>query len=128
MIADPGDLTLYVARGFWGRLRGLHAYPALALNQGLCLTPCNAIHTFGLARAIDVLFLDGNRRCLKRLENVAPNHIAWCWGAAMVVELHAGYCARHPCAIARVQQALALQGSLRPSVSDRAWGSWFRRR
>jgi hypothetical protein len=98
------------------------------LNQGLCLTPCSAIHTFGLAYAIDVLFLDVNRRCLKRLENVAPNRVAWCWSASMVVELPAGYCARHPCAIARVQQALALQGSLRLSAPDRASGSWFQRR
>lgn len=111
MTADSNDLMLYVARGFWGRLRGLHAYPALAFNQGLCLMPCSAIHTFGLAYSIDVLFLDGEGRCLKRLDNLAPNRVAWCRGAAMAVELHAGYCARHSCAAASVRQALASQGS-----------------
>ncbi len=122
MTANDGDLTLFVARGYWGRLRGLHAYPVLALNQGLCLAPCSAIHTFGLLYAIDVLFLDKDRYCLKRLENVRPNRIAWCRGASLVVELPAGYCARHPRAVAQVQQALALH-NLPVSGQDRASGS-----
>ncbi|TAL83189.1 MAG: DUF192 domain-containing protein [Candidimonas sp.] len=118
-MTNSGDLTLYVARGFWGRLRGLHAYPALAFDQGLCLTPCNAIHTFGLPYAIDVLFLDTNRRCLRRLENVGRHRLAWCWGASMVVELHAGYCAHYPNAIDQVRQALALHNFPAQRASSR---------
>src|SRR3546814_7542379 len=43
---SPRRLQLFVARTFRQRLQGLHAYPKLSWHTGLCIRPCNAIHTF----------------------------------------------------------------------------------
>ncbi|NYT61212.1 DUF192 domain-containing protein [Alcaligenaceae bacterium] len=87
---------MYTAHGFWTRLRGLHAWRFLPCGTGLHLSPCNAIHTFGLAYAIDVVFLDAAFIEIKRVDGIQPNRAAFCWKAASVVELPAGYCAAHP--------------------------------
>ena len=97
-------LTLYRATGFWARLRGLHALPRLAGHTGLWLHPCHAVHTFGLAYAIDLVFLDARHDVVRTVAWVPPNRMAFCLGACSVVELPAGYCAGnadYPSAIRR---------------------------
>ncbi|MCP5359512.1 MAG: DUF192 domain-containing protein [Sinobacteraceae bacterium] len=60
--------------------------PAVALE----LRPCAAVHTFGMRRAIDVVFVDA-AGCIRRVVgDLAPWRLAWCRGAAAVWELPAG--------------------------------------
>jgi hypothetical protein len=40
------------------RMRGLLGRPALALDHGLWIAPCNSVHTAFMRYAIDVVFLD----------------------------------------------------------------------
>lgn len=111
------DLKLRLACTGWSRLRGLLFQPRLAINEGLCLIPCTAVHTFGMAYPIDVVFLDAHGRVLRCVSALAPRRIALCSGAACAVELVAGYCARHPDYANRVR--LALQVALaRPHHRD----------
>lgn len=95
-VAATPTLTLYQAKGFWSRLRGLHARRSLPWGTGLHLSPCWAIHTFGLVYAIDVVFLDADMQELKRVDAVRSNELVFCWKAVSVVELPAGYCAACP--------------------------------
>jgi uncharacterized membrane protein (UPF0127 family) len=103
-----------VAATFWQRLRGLHAWPCLPWHTGLLLSPCKAVHTFGLAYAIDVLFIDHQGRVVECAEALAPGRLAWNWNAVGVVELPAGYCAAYPAYAAAVQRALCAPAYGRP--------------
>lgn len=82
------------ADDFWRRLRGLVGRGAPLPDEGLLLTPCNAIHTFFMRFPIDVLFLDADGRVLGVVECLPP----WRWqiiaGARSVLELSAGTVAR----------------------------------
>ncbi|HUH59008.1 MAG TPA: DUF192 domain-containing protein [Candidimonas sp.] len=108
-------LRLYVAATFWQRLRGLHAWPGVPWHAGLWLFPCKAIHTFGLAYAIDVLFIDQQGGVLECIAALAPGRFAWNWNAVGVVELPPGYCAAYPAYAAAVRRALDTPGRGRPS-------------
>lgn len=99
-------LCLYAAHGFWARLRGLHAWRSLPWGVGLHLSPCRSIHTFGLAYAIDVVFLNAALAEVKRVENLQPNRVAFCRRAVSVVELPTGYCAARPDYMAEICLAL----------------------
>jgi uncharacterized protein len=46
------------ADSWLGRLRGLLGRPEPRPGQGLMLTPCRAVHMFGMRYPIDVAFLD----------------------------------------------------------------------
>jgi uncharacterized membrane protein (UPF0127 family) len=89
-------LTLHRATRFIDRLFGLHAYPPMAGDTGLFLTPCRAVHTVGLRHPIDVVFLDRHNRVVKQVDALQPNRIAWCRSAVAVVELPGGYCRARP--------------------------------
>jgi len=100
-------LRLRVAAGWVQRLRGLLGGPPLRPHEGLWLVPCRAVHTFGMRRTIDVVFLDGRGRALKTAVRLRPNRIALCISAHSVVELPGGYCRRHPGYAAAILRALA---------------------
>lgn len=89
-------LELKSATHFWQRWAGLHVYPALSATTGLWISPCCAIHTLGLAYAIDVLYLDAQKNIIKRVDALGPNRMSVCWSAHSVVELPAGFCMQHP--------------------------------
>jgi uncharacterized membrane protein (UPF0127 family) len=103
---DSGVLHIHLAQTFRQRLWGLHAYPGLPWHTGLCINPCNAIHTAGLAYAIDVLFLDRRLRIVKRIDRLPSWRMAICLHAACVLELPAGYCAAYPDITQRIRHAL----------------------
>lgn len=100
-------LRLYEATGFWARLRGLHAYAGLPWHTGLYIAPCNAIHTFGLPYAIDVVFLDARHRVVGLRHSLRPWRVAYCRKAVAVIELPAGYCLACPDYPAALSAALA---------------------
>jgi len=89
-------LLLHHAHGFSARLLGLHAFATLAWHTGLWISPCRAVHTFGLPYAIDVVFLGRDTRVLGHVHALGPNRVAWRLAAHSVVELPAGYCAAYP--------------------------------
>lgn len=81
---------LYIADSFWRRLRGLLGTAGLAAGEALQIRPCDNIHMFGMRYAIDVIFADQHGRVLKTVAELKPWSMAWCRGAAYVVELPCG--------------------------------------
>jgi uncharacterized membrane protein (UPF0127 family) len=72
------------------RRQGLLASPGLEDSSGLWIAPCEAVHTFGMAFSIDVVFLDRDFRVCKLKQKVGPGRIALSWRAASALELAAG--------------------------------------
>lgn len=46
--------------------------------KGLLISPCSSVHTIGMRYAIDVIFIDGNRRVSKLCKNIEP--MRFCFG------------------------------------------------
>ncbi len=86
-------LYAYDACTFFRRLRGLHAVPPLGPTDALIIRPCKAIHTFGLDKPIDVIFMDGNGIILM-LATVNPKRAMLCLKGAVAVEMAAGTASR----------------------------------
>lgn len=110
-------LHLHTADTFWRRAAGLFLHRSLGPHEGLWLRPCRAIHTVGMWRAIDVVFLDRQGNVVKTVHGMRPNRIACCWRAHSVVELPAHYCRRHACYSLALRIAMATRASAAESVS-----------
>jgi protein-S-isoprenylcysteine O-methyltransferase Ste14/uncharacterized membrane protein (UPF0127 family) len=83
------------AHTHWTRLRGLLGTRRLESGHGLWIKPCNQVHMFGMRYAIDVVFLDDERRVLRTVHELQPNRISpRVAGATSVLELPAGTLAR----------------------------------
>lgn len=79
---------MVVARSFWQRLRGLLGSD---FSDDRPLGPvvfpnCSSVHTFGMRRRIDIVFLDADCRVLLRCENVGPCRILSHRDAVVVIE------------------------------------------
>src|SRR3989449_5933676 len=61
-----------VADRWWLRLRGLLGRPPLGAGGGVLLTPCRAVHTFGLSYPVDVAFLDRRGAVVALYHRLAP--------------------------------------------------------
>ena len=72
------------------RREGLLKRSSLDQGEGLLITPCEAIHTFGMKFAIDVVFLDRKRVVRKILHAMPKNRIGFCLAADIALELPAG--------------------------------------
>jgi len=72
------------------RRLGLSRHAHLRLEDGLFLTPCEAIHTCGMRFAIDVLFLTRNGKVCGLRHGLRPWRIAASWRAHSTLELAAG--------------------------------------
>lgn len=92
--ACPRRIRWIVLDGFAQRLRGLLWRPPPLPAQAWCLPRCAAVHTWGMAHPIDIVFVAGNGE-IRRIDAVVP---PWRWracpGARAVVELAAGEAAR----------------------------------
>ena len=84
-----GDKILY-ANTPWLRIRGLLGRKRLEEGEGILITPCFSIHTWGMGFPIDLLFLSRKKEILKIVQNLPPFRMAICWKAHMVLELPAG--------------------------------------
>lgn len=78
------------------RRTGLLRHAGLAPGEGLWIIPCEAVHTFGMKFAIDVLFLSrkdkgtGRARVLKVSASMPRRRIAFSLRGHSVLELPAG--------------------------------------
>lgn len=84
-----------IAANWWSRLRGLLGHAPLQPGEGLLLRGENAIHTFGMTFAIDVLFLDRTGRVVHLIPAMPPWRISPLVARARdVLELPAGIIAQ----------------------------------
>jgi uncharacterized membrane protein (UPF0127 family) len=74
---------------FLERMRGLLASPPLKENEGLLISPCSFVHTFGMNYAIDLVFLDKQWTIVKTVRALRPWRMAASNTASMVLELAA---------------------------------------
>ena len=78
------------ARTLWQRLRGLLGRPALIRGEGLLITPCNSVHTFGMRYPLDLVFLDHGGTVVKCVTGLRPYCIAAARRARHTLELAPG--------------------------------------
>lgn len=67
------------------RLLGLMGRGRLEVGEGLWITPCRAIHTFGMRFPIDAIYLDGDLRVVGVQEGVRPFRLGSFFRAARSV-------------------------------------------
>jgi uncharacterized membrane protein (UPF0127 family) len=72
------------------RRKGLLGREGVAPGAALVITPCNAVHTFGMRFPIDVAFVDASGVVRKVVRGLAPWRIALSPRAAAVIEVAAG--------------------------------------
>jgi protein-S-isoprenylcysteine O-methyltransferase Ste14/uncharacterized membrane protein (UPF0127 family) len=86
---------LRVAATHWTRLKGLLGTRSLEAGEGLWIRPCRQVHMIGMRYAIDVAFLDDERRVVHAIPALAPGKISPRVPAATsVLELPIGTIAR----------------------------------
>ena len=69
---------------------GLLKRTGLRKGEGLWIVPTEAIHTFFMRFAIDILFLDRKNRVVKAVARLKPWRLAGSWRGHSVLELPAG--------------------------------------
>jgi uncharacterized protein len=72
------------------RRKGLLGRKSLPVGEGLWIVPCEAVHTFFMRFAIDLIYLDRKHRVVKTKENVRPWRLSACLRAHSVLELPLG--------------------------------------
>jgi uncharacterized protein len=72
------------------RRKGLLGRESLASAEGLWIVPCQAVHTFGMRFAIDLIYLDRKLEVRKVKSNVVPWRLSGCLFAHSVIELASG--------------------------------------
>jgi uncharacterized membrane protein (UPF0127 family) len=75
------------ASNWLSRAGGLLLRPPLKQGEVLWLTPCNAIHTFGMRYSIAVFFLDQQFQVIEVRPRLKPNRIAYCPRAHSICEM-----------------------------------------
>jgi uncharacterized membrane protein (UPF0127 family) len=91
--AADGRLLLsrvMLAENVLERMRGLLGRPPLADDQGLLISPCSSVHTFGMGYPIDLVFLDRAWQIRRIVAALRPLRMAWAPGAHMTLELAPG--------------------------------------
>lgn len=72
------------------RRQGLLKHERLAPGEGLWIAPCEAVHTFGMKFAIDVVYLSRRKKVLKVRRDMGLWRFSACLRAYSVLELPAG--------------------------------------
>jgi uncharacterized protein len=72
------------------RRKGLLGRDELPSGEGLWIMPCEAVHTFGMRFAIDLVYLDRKNRIRKVKSSVPPWRMSACLTAHSVIELPSG--------------------------------------
>jgi uncharacterized membrane protein (UPF0127 family) len=79
-----------VARSGGKRSKGLLGRKGLEPGEGMWIVPCEAIHTFFMQFAIDLVYLDRKNRIKKVACGVPPWRLSACLSAHSVLELPSG--------------------------------------
>ena len=74
-----------VADSWWPRFRGLLARPPLMKGEGMLLLRCGSVHTIGMTRAIDVVFVDAEGKVVRSIPRLRP----WRLGLGGTEAVHA---------------------------------------
>ena len=72
------------------RRTGLLKHQSLEPGAGLWISPCESVHTFFMKFAIDLVYLDKQKKVRKVRHAVAPWRMSACLTAHSVLELPAG--------------------------------------
>jgi len=72
------------------RRTGLLKHTELPRGEGLWIVPCEAVHTFGMKFAIDVIYLSKTKRVVKIRGQMPRRRLSACLWAHSVLELPAG--------------------------------------
>jgi uncharacterized protein len=72
------------------RRTGLLKHTRLDPGQGLWIVPCEAVHSFGMKFAIDVVYVDRKKKVRKTRLAMVPRRISGCLLAHSVLELPVG--------------------------------------
>jgi uncharacterized membrane protein (UPF0127 family) len=72
------------------RTRGLLGRTGLAHDTALVIAPCQAVHTFGMKFAIDVIYAARNGRVIKIRHAMPPWRISAALSAFATIEMAAG--------------------------------------
>ena len=72
------------------RRTGLLKHSRLDPGEGLWITPCESVHTFFMKFAIDLVYLDRNKKVRKVRHAVPPWRLSACLTAHSILELPAG--------------------------------------
>ena len=86
VVAETADIANDSAK----RRTGLLKHSGLGPGEGLWIVPCEAVHTFGMKFAIDVLFLSKKRKVMKIRDSMPQRRISLNLLAHSVLELPAG--------------------------------------
>ncbi|PWF63462.1 hypothetical protein CBX96_10015 [Shewanella sp. BC20] len=84
------NIHVFIADTPWLRLRGLLGRQQLTPAQGLLISPCNSVHTFGMSYPLDIVYLDKHDIVIKIESHLKPYRASACLGATKVLELLAG--------------------------------------
>jgi uncharacterized membrane protein (UPF0127 family) len=80
------DTTIFVARGPLARARGLIGRRSLPPGVALEIPRCRSVHTLGMRFALDLVWLDGERRVVRIDRAVPPWRLRSCRQARSVLE------------------------------------------
>ncbi len=69
------------------RLLGLAFLDRAEAGEGLLISRCRSVHTFGMRFPLDVLFLDAEGRVIELRRGVPPRRLVRCRAADAVLEL-----------------------------------------
>jgi hypothetical protein len=72
------------------RNKGLLGRTGLATGEGLWIVPCEAVHTFAMKFALDLIYLDRKHRVVKVSKSLRPGRISGTLRAHSVLELPVG--------------------------------------
>lgn len=72
------------------RRTGLLKHQRLESGEGLWIVPCESVHTFFMKFAIDLVYLDKNKKVRKVRDSVPPWRASACFSANSILELPAG--------------------------------------
>ena len=72
------------------RRTGLLKHDRLDPGQGLWIVPCESVHSFFMKFAIDLVYLDRNKKVRKVRHRMVPWRLSACLTAHSILELPAG--------------------------------------
>jgi uncharacterized membrane protein (UPF0127 family) len=86
VLAEAADVADTSAK----RRTGLLKHTRLDPGAGLWIAPCEAVHSFGMKFAIDLVYLDRKKRVRKVRREMVPRRLSACLTAHSVLELPVG--------------------------------------